>query len=522
MTEPRSFRIYNTLSRSMEDFVPVEPGRVKIYVCGMTVYDHAHVGHARAMVVFDAFVRYLRSIGWHVTFVRNFTDVDDKIIRRAQELSEDPLALAERYIASFQSDTHALGLASPDQEPRVSTSIPEIIGLIQDLIKKGHAYAQDGDVWFAVETCDEYGKLSGRKVEDMRSADTGSGKKHHADFALWKSAKPGEPSWESPWGPGRPGWHIECSAMSLHTLGKHFDIHGGGLDLVFPHHENEIAQSECGTGHKYVNYWMHNGLLVVDDGAKMKGSIDSDQPTKMGKSLGNVFNIHDALKLFPAEALRFYYLQAQYRSPLGWNENVLPTSLARLMRLYEARERAEMMEGEGDPHQIAKELGTAAVELLEQAETFEQRFLAALAHDFCTPVALSYLFELARNVNRFAENKKGCKRGGPIAKAVLRAFALVAQSIGVVAMETEAFHQEVREKHLTSIGETVEHIDKLMQQRTQFRKDKNWKEADRVRDELLAMQIDVMDLPTGSTWRVRIAGQLPEGEIHCEPGQSMS
>ncbi|TNE48529.1 MAG: cysteine--tRNA ligase [Deltaproteobacteria bacterium] len=523
MSEAPRFRIYNTLSRNIEDFVPLEEGKVKLYVCGMTVYDHAHVGHARAMVVFDAFVRYLRATGWDVTFVRNFTDVDDKIIRRAKDLGEDPLALAERYIESFQTDTKNLGLVAPDSEPRVSTSIPDIIELIQQLIDHGNAYEQDGDVWFGVESFDEYGKLSGRKVEDMRSADSGSGKSHPADFALWKSTKPGEPSWESPWGPGRPGWHIECSAMSINALGNTFDIHGGGLDLVFPHHENEIAQSECGTHAKYVNYWMHNGLLVIDDGAKMKGGVETpeneDEPVKMGKSLGNVFNIRDALQLFPAEALRFYYLQGQYRSPLGWNENVLPTALARLMRLYEARERAENMGGEGDAAQIAKEMGKDALAVLNQSESFAERFREALANDFCTPVALSYLFELARAVNRFAENKKAKKRGGPIAKLALEAFDLVAKTIGIMSMDTEAFHQDVREKHLASIDSTFEEIEDLMNQRTQFREEKNWSEADRIRDELLAKQIDVMDLTDGSHWRVRVAGQLPD-DIACAPEAS--
>ncbi len=527
MTEPRSFRIYNSLSRTMEDFVPLEPGKIKLYVCGMTVYDHAHVGHARAMVVFDAFVRYLRSSGWEVTFVRNFTDVDDKIIRRAKELGEEPLALAERYIKSFTKDANDLGLLSPDSEPRVSTSIPDIINLIQSLIDHGNAYVHEGNVWFSVESYDDYGKLSGRNLEDVLSADSASGKRHPADFALWKAAKPGEPSWESAWGLGRPGWHIECSAMAVTELGKTIDIHGGGLDLVFPHHENEIAQSECGTHAKYVNYWMHNGLLVIDDGAKMKGGVaetdapktcapcapeagNPDEPTKMGKSLGNVFNIHDALDMFPAEVLRFYYLRGQYRSPLGWSDQSLPTALGCVMRLYEARERAERMEGEGDAAQIAKQIGKHALDVLEQAKSFIKRYDTTLANDFCTPQALSYLFELARAVNRFSESKQAKKRGGPIAKLVLAAFDHVAETIGLMTMDTEAFHQQVREKHLQSIGVTNDEVNELMKQRTQFRAEKNWAEADRVRDELASKQIDVMDLAEGSVWRVQVAGQLPD------------
>jgi cysteinyl-tRNA synthetase len=434
MTAPQSFRIYNTLTRELEDFQPIHPGQIGLYVCGMTVYDDAHVGHARAMVVFDAFVRSLRARGWGVTFVRNFTDVDDKIIRRALQEGQDPMDIAQRYIDAFHRDTDALGLARPDHEPRVSTSMPDIIALTQELIDRGHAYVADHNVWFAVQTFPDYGKLSGQRLDELRSADEDSGKRHPADFALWKASKPAEPAWESPWGPGRPGWHIECSAMAHALLGETFDIHAGGLDLIFPHHENEIAQSECGHGAHYVNYWMHNGLLVIDDGQKMKGGVADPNaaPTKMGKSLGNVFNIHNALDAFPPEVLRFYYLNAHYRSPLPWGDQSLPTALQQLMRLYEARERAELLEGDGDPDAIARELGEAASDVLQQGRDFIGRFDEAIAQDFNTPRALSYLFELSRAINRLAEHKKARKRGGPVVAPALAAFAHAHAQLGIL------------------------------------------------------------------------------------------
>jgi cysteinyl-tRNA synthetase len=294
---PAPFQLYNTRTRTLEAFQPIEPGHIRLYVCGMTVYDHAHVGHGRAMVVFDAFVRYLRHRNWSVRFVRNFTDVDDKIISRAAQRGIEPMELAEEFITAFQTDAQKLGLIEPDEEPRVSTSIQDIIDMIQILIDKGHAYVNQGSVWFSVPSYKEYGQLSGQKVDELRSADAGAGKTHSADFALWKAVKPGEPSWESPFGPGRPGWHIECSAMSKTCLGEQIDIHGGGLDLVFPHHENEVAQSECSSGKRFSNFWMHNGLLTMTGGQKM------------GKSLGNVINIRDALVEYPAEAVRLYLLQ---------------------------------------------------------------------------------------------------------------------------------------------------------------------------------------------------------------------
>jgi cysteinyl-tRNA synthetase len=492
------FAIYNTLSRKTETFVPLEPGHVGIYVCGMTVYDHAHVGHARAMVVFDAFTRYLRHRGWRVTFVRNYTDVDDKIIARAAERGEDPAALAQGFIDAFRDETRLLGLAVPDREPRVTESMDGILAFIARLLERGHAYLAEGSVWFAVDSCAEYGKLSRQKLEELRSADEALGKRAPADFALWKAAKPGEPAWPSPWGPGRPGWHIECSAMAREHLGERLDIHGGGLDLVFPHHENEIAQSECGNGCAYVRYWMHNGLLTMAGGQKM------------GKSLGNVINVRDALAAFPAEALRIYYLQNHYRSPLPWDEGALPDALGMVSRLYEAREKAEAMGGGEAADKVASELGESAATVLDLGRRFPERFHAACDHDFNTAQALGHLFELGRAINRFAAHKKAKARGGPLVKPALEAFALVRDALGLMQMETGAFHEEVKRKRAGALGIDAAEVDACLAERAEARRQKDWARADALRAELLERRVEVLDLPDGGVqWRVRLG--TPDG-----------
>lgn len=489
---PAPFRLYNTLSRQPEDFRPLQPGKVSLYVCGMTVYDHAHVGHARAFVTFDFIVRYLRHRGWDVTYVRNYTDIDDKIINRANEKGEDPQALADRFIAAWRSDAAGLGLTPPDHEPQVSHSIPEIIALAEALIERGHAYEQDGSVWFSVASDPDYGKLSGQKPEDLRNADVGN-KRDSRDFALWKAAKPGEPSWPSPWGPGRPGWHIECSAMARKVLGDSFDIHGGGLDLVFPHHENEIAQSECGTGHPFATYWLHNGLLTMASGQKM------------GKSLGNVRNIHEVLEEFPAEALRLYYLQNHYRSPLPWGPEALPDALAMLARLYEAREVAEAMEGSEDPAQVIESLGADAKRVWELGNGFEAAFHAALDDDFNSSMALGHAFELARAINRFNNHKKAKKRGGPVVAPALASLSLLADGLGLLCLSSAEFQQQVKDKRLRAMGLSVDKVEDLIAQRTQARTDKDWARADALRGELTELGIVIMDRADGVDWRIRLS-----------------
>jgi len=486
------FRIYNTRTRSVEPFSPIEVGKIGIYVCGMTVYDRCHMGHARAMVVFDAFVRYLRFRGWDVLFIRNFTDVDDKIIARANERGEDPLALAARFIDAFHEDADELGLIRPDEEPKVSETIDGIQGLIESLIEKGNAYVNEGTVWFDVKSLPSYGQLSGQKVDELQSPDSVPGKKHPADFALWKAVKPGEPSWDSPWGPGRPGWHIECSAMSMGCIGPTLDIHGGGLDLVFPHHENEVAQSEAHTHQTYANYWMHNGMLTMSNGQKM------------GKSLGNVWNVQNALNEFPAESLRLYYLQALYRSSLPWGDEALPDALASLCRLYEAREVAEAMGGQEDSAQVARDLGDDAKTVLDLSEHFEANFLAALDDDFNTAKAMASVFELVRAVNRFANHKKAKKRGGPIVAGALKALDLVSSTLGILAMDVEAFQEEVKTKRCTAMGITIDDIEAKIQARTEARANRDWAASDALRDDLDSAGVVLMDGTEGTTWRIRV------------------
>ncbi|MCB9663185.1 MAG: cysteine--tRNA ligase [Alphaproteobacteria bacterium] len=496
---PAPFRLYNTLSRQVEPFEPLVPGHVSIYACGMTVYDHAHVGHARAFVVFDAFVRWLRTGGWSVRFVRNYTDVDDKIIRRAAELGEDPFALAQRYIDDFRADCDALELAPPEAEPRVTTSMDDILAMIGELVAKGHAYAQGGSVWFRVDSFADYGQLSGQRPDKVCAAPDTGDKADPRDFALWKAAKDGEPSWPSPWGPGRPGWHIECSAMARSCLGHTIDIHGGGLDLVFPHHENEIAQSTCANGQPFSRWWMHNGLLTL-----VKHTADGVvQDVKMGKSLGNVVNIRDALQQVPAEALRLYYLQAHYRSPLPWTDDALTEALAMLARLYEARELAARMQGEGDADRVAEALGADAQEVLSLGRAFPERFAQALADDFNTSAALGLAFELTRALNRLANHKKAASRGGPVVGPALEALAHLSV-LGLLTRTSEAFDEEVKDKRLAALGIDRAHVEQLLAQRTQARADKDWARADALRAELDALRIVVMDRPGGVAWKLRL------------------
>ena len=412
----------------------------------------------------------------------------------------------QRFIDAFHDETEMLGLMRPDEEPRVTERIESIRGMIEELVEKGHAYAAEGSVWFSVESDPAYGKLSGQKVEELRSADPEAGKRHAADFALWKASKPGEPAWPSAWGPGRPGWHIECSSMARDSLGETIDIHGGGLDLVFPHHENEVAQSESAHDCTYARYWMHNGLLTMSSGQKM------------GKSLGNVINVADALADFPAEALRLYYLQNHYRSPLPWGDGALVDALAMLARLYEAREVAEAMGGaaanerEEDAERVASDLGKDAQTVLELGLGFEERFHEAMDADFNTAKALGQLFELARAVNRFGNHKKAKKRGGPVVAPALEAFALVGRAINLMTMSSEAFQAEVKAKRLKSLGISAEEIDAELEARSAARDAKDWARADEIRDGLEARGIVIMDRPDRVDWRVRLESREAEGD----------
>jgi cysteinyl-tRNA synthetase len=505
------FRLYSTRTRKVEPFEPIEAGHVRLYVCGMTVYDDAHLGHARIFVVMDAFVRYLRSRGWQVTYVRNFTDVDDKIIRRAADLHEEPIVVADRYVRRFQEDMVALGLAPPDVEPRVTRTIPEIVSMIGTLVERGHAYPADGSVWFSVPSCPNYGQLSNQQVDELRSEDSDRGKRHPADFALWKASRPGEPSWDSPWGPGRPGWHIECSAMAAATFGTSIDIHGGGLDLVFPHHENEIAQSECAHGQTFARYWMHGGLLTVwvEEGGERR-------QVKMSHSLRNFVVIRSLLARYPSESLRLYYLQNHYRSPLPYDDGALDEALGMLGRLYEAREVAERMGGEEDAAKVVHALGADAERVWDLGRRLPELLRQALDEDFNSGMALGHVFELARAINRMSNHKQAAKRAGPVVAPALAALSQLDEVLGLLTKTTAEFQEEIKARRLPLLGLTAEEVEGMLTARAEARVQKDWAKADEIRARLEGSGIAVMDRPGGaSEWRVRL--QVPS---ESQPSQS--
>ncbi len=457
-------KIYNDLTNQKEEFRPIEPGRARMYVCGMTVYDLCHLGHARVMVVFDVVSRYLRQQGYDVTYVRNITDIDDKIINRANENGEPFGDLTERFIQAMHEDSEALGILPPDEEPRATTHLAEIIVMVQQLIENGHAYvAGNGDVYFDVRSFPDYGKLSGKSIDDLESGarvEVDEIKRDPLDFALWKSAKPGEPAWDSPWGEGRPGWHIECSAMSTCCLGDTFDIHGGGADLTFPHHENEIAQSEGATGKPFVNYWMHNGFVRIND-------------EKMSKSLGNFFTVREILARYQAEEVRYFILTSQYRSPLNYDDEHLDNARGALTRFYTALRGLPDVQPAG-------------------GESFAERFHEAMDDDFNTPEALAVMFELVRELNRVrGENEQAAAALG----AELRRLGSV---LGILQDDPERY---LRGGDSNQGGLSDEEIEVLIQQRVDAKQNKDWAAADRIRDELKAQDILLEDGPAGTTWR---------------------
>lgn len=455
--------IYNSLSNRKEPFQPITPGKVSMYVCGLTIYDYLHVGHARMLVVFDVVYRYLRSMGLDVTYVRNITDIDDKIITRANQNGEDFHALTARFIQAMQEDTQALGILEPSIEPRATDNIGAIINMIGVLIDKGYAYqADNGDVYYAVGQFAGYGRLSGKKIEDLRAGERvaiDTAKRDPMDFVLWKSAKPDEPNWASPWGPGRPGWHIECSAMSTQALGNHFDIHGGGQDLIFPHHENEIAQSEACTGEHFVNYWIHNGFVRVNE-------------EKMSKSLGNFFTVREVLKQYRAEEIRYFIVNSQYRSPLNYAEEQLENARAALTRLYTALR--------GQPAAAAYTGGD-----------YTQRFQAAMDDDFNTPEALAVLFDLARDINKEKEN------GGDDAAALAALLKDLGDVLGILQGDAEDFLKGQGQAG----GLSDEAIEARIAAREQARADKDYAESDRIRDELKEQGVILEDAAGVTQWR---------------------
>jgi cysteinyl-tRNA synthetase len=496
MTAP--IQLYNSFTNRLEPLETREPGKVAMYVCGMTVYDYCHIGHARAMLTFDMIVRHLRHRGLEVTYVRNHTDVDDKIIARANEQGRDPLELAQFFIDALDRDLVALGTIKPDHEPRVSDHIENIIAMNQALIDRGHAYEANGSVYFSVQSFAPYGKLSGKRVKDLIAGERVAidpEKQSPADFALWKAAKPGECSWPSPWGKGRPGWHIECSVMSHHHLGSDFDIHGGGIDLIFPHHENEIAQAECATGEKFARYWLHNGHLTFGT-------------EKMSKSLGNIVRIRDIVEQVPAEALRLLYFEAHYRSPLPYSTEKLATCVSGLNRLYQAKEAAldiiarDQSGTTGD--QFAKDLGKDCVDYWEEVQSFQERFNAAMDQDFNSAKVVGSLYELVRCVNRLASQKAVKKRGGLLLKPAVEAFDLCGHVLGIGGSDPSAFFDALKTQRMAVQGTEIAEVEALIDARGKARAEKDWAEADRIRDLLAGLQVEVMDRPEGSTWRARI------------------
>jgi cysteinyl-tRNA synthetase len=448
-------KIYNTLTRDKQTFTPIYSGKVRMYVCGMTVYDYCHLGHARVMVVFDMVSRWFRESGYDVTYVRNITDIDDKIIKRANENNESIGDLTQRFIDAMDMDSAQLGIIRPDIEPRATRHIDGMIVMIEKLIEKGHAYqADNGDVFYKVRSFNDYGKLSGKSLDDLRAGErveVDSFKQDPMDFVLWKSVKPNEPNWDSPWGKGRPGWHIECSVMSAQHLGQHFDIHGGGQDLQFPHHENEIAQSEAAHACTMANYWMHNGFVRVDD-------------EKMSKSLGNFFTIREVLKKYDAEVVRFFILRAHYRSPLNYSDKHLDDAKASLKRLYTSLRGIEISAHEIDWNQPQS-----------------KRFKEAMDDDFNTPEAMSVLFDLANEVN---------KDKSLDAAKLLKNLASI---LGLLQRNADEFLQGDATGDLN--------VEKLIHARIEAKKAKNFGEADRIRKDLADAGIVLEDTPQGTTWR---------------------
>ncbi len=471
-------KVYNSLTRQKQDFVPIEQRRVGMYVCGMTPYDYSHIGHARVFVVYDVIRRWLQASGLEVRYVRNITDIDDKIIKRAHENGETISALTERFIRCTDEDEAALGVAKPDFEPRATQHIPDMLRIIQELVDRGMAYqGPNGDVYYSVHMFPGYGKLSGKSREDLRAGervDVDPAKQDPLDFVLWKSAKPNEPAWDSPWGKGRPGWHIECSAMSEHFLGSRFDIHGGGQDLLFPHHENEIAQSEGAHGHAFVNYWLHNGFVRVDN-------------EKMSKSLGNFFTVREVLARFDPEVVRFFIVRAHYRSPLNYSDQYLEDARAGLTRLYTT----------------LRDTPPARAEI-DWRNPFAARFKEAMDDDFNTAEACAALFDLASEINRTHSSSDA---------GLLKALGGV---LGLLGRQPQEYLQGVVGAH--SVGQvgitgkwqagvvgalSAEQIQAKIDQRAAARKAKNFAESDRIRDELLAAGIVLEDGPGGTSWRRR-------------------
>ena len=476
----KEITLYNTLTQKKEEFLPLNEGKVRMYVCGPTVYSSAHLGHARAAVTFDVIDRFLRYLGYDVTYVRNFTDIDDKIINKSIETGVPAEEISEKYIQEYKEDMASIGVRTPTIEPKVTEHVPEIIELIQRIIDSGHAYESGGDVFFSVKKFKDYGKLSKRDPDDMLAGiriDINEQKEDPLDFALWKAAKPGEPAWDSPWGKGRPGWHIECSTMSMKYLGESFDIHGGGKDLIFPHHENEIAQSESATGEHFAKYWIHNGLIQINR-------------EKMSKSIGNILNVRDAVSMWSKEAIRLFFLSHQYLNPADFSDTTMDESEAALERLYltikRAKDLGDEVGGEDDS------------ELAQAVSTFKERWVSSMCDDFNTAGAVGALFELTRSINRSLDTSGNT----PALQEALREIEIFGDTLGLLEYEPDEYLKD--HKLAKSDAEiTEEEIEALINERNTARAEKNYARADEIRDELSEKGILLEDKAEGTLWRVK-------------------
>ena len=483
-------RLYNSASRKKEVFEPIKNGQVGIYVCGVTVYDLCHVGHARSAIVFDVLVRYLRAIGFKVTYVRNFTDVDDKIIERSKKTGEDTITLSERYIHAFHEDMLVLGVLNADVEPRATEHISDIVDMIRRLVEKGFAYVDDANVYFSVEKFDSYGQLSGRRLEEMVAGAriaVDEKKKHPMDFVLWKGAKPGEPKWNSPWGEGRPGWHIECSAMSCRYLGANFDIHGGGRDLIFPHHENERAQAIAANGVSFANYWIHNGFVTVES-------------EKMSKSLGNFITIKDALQLYHPQELRLFLLSKHYRSPLDFSRSALLEARSGLIRIYRTLQRLEEIVGPSK----ADSRGTITPFLpTVDGHGFKDNFKSVMDDDLNTAAGLGLIFDKVRDINRVIDSSV---RNKDVKSQLIKERSDLldcGKVLGLLEEEPSKLFQEIVK---TPSEIDTEEIEKMIQERDEARRAKDWARADAIREELSGKGIILEDGAKGTKWQFRIEG----------------
>jgi len=488
--------LFNTLTQKKEEFIPLKENQVNMYVCGVTVYDHAHIGHARAAVIFDVIYRYLKYRGFAVTYVRNFTDVDDKIINRANQEGVSWKMIAETYIREYTTDTHALGNESPTYEPLATEHIADMIKIITTLIEKGYAYELNGDVYFEVGKFAGYGKLSKKNLDEQMAGarvEADERKKDPRDFALWKKSKPGEPFWSSPWGEGRPGWHIECSAMSQKYLGETIDIHGGGRDLIFPHHENEIAQAEAASGKSFVRYWIHNGFVNINQ-------------EKMSKSLGNFFTIKDILNNYHPEVIRLFLLSHHYRSPVDFSAETIHDAKTGLERIYATLADVDaFLAGKDFPEVNEEGLSAPDKELYDEIKGLIIRFEQAMDDDFNTALALGHVYNAVRALNRFLSEPEFTKTNSAcsIVAQASKAFSKIGAVLGLFQVKPLEFLAMLKNQKLSDLDISADEIEKLIEERNQARKEKNWNRADEIRDFLIKKNIILEDGRDKTTWKIK-------------------